>query len=85
MSRKLKRHIKYLIQSEEKPGSSLMWTRLSDNTISISCVGYITQELMTIENDLTRLGLRIDFTEGRGFQKWDKISCRTFSYFKESK
>lgn len=79
----MKQHIEYLIKSESQIETSLMWDRIDSSTIWVSTVGYVHQDLKDLEAALLKLGCRYDLK--RGVQKFDKISGRTFTYFKEPK
>lgn len=78
-------HIELLLKVS-KSNKNIQWNRVSENVLSISCCGYIHQDLMDLEESLLKLGLKYDFTyvrENVGAQYFDKISGRTYTYMKE--
>jgi len=77
------KHIQYLLEFEKSSSSNLRFDRVDANTIYVSSIGYVHQELMDVEAALLKLGCRYDTK--RGIQKFDKMCGRTFTFFKEPK
>lgn len=74
-------HIAYLLEAEKT--MNIRFNRMSDNSLSLSSSGYIHQDLMTVEEELLKLGCRYDFS--KPLQNFDKQCGRTFTYMMEPK
>lgn len=83
----MRKHIKYLLDLEEttqgRYAGGIRFDRVNDNTIVVSCEGYIHQKLMDAEEALLKFGCRYDVK--RGIQEFDRMCGRTFTYFTEPK
>lgn len=80
---KLASHIDFLLKAEKLSTVSLMWNRTSDNTLTISTVGYKHMEFYEVLQGLMKLGCKYDFD--KGIEVWDPQCGRTFSHIKEPK
>lgn len=76
-------HIQALLKFEECSEGRIRFDRTGENTIVVSYSGYNHQDLMTIEEQLLKLGCRYDIA--KGIQKFDRMCGRTFTHFKEPK
>jgi hypothetical protein len=83
----MQKHIELLLKAEKETatvyGGFIRFNRVADNVLSVSCRGYNHMDLDKVTGQLLALGLRYDFK--RGVEKFDKISGRTYTFFKEKK
>lgn len=76
----MRKHIEYLLKCEET--MNIRFDRTSKG-LTLSSSGYIHQDLMTVEEELLKLGCCYDFDGS--LQVFDKMCGRTFTNMIEPK